>query len=253
MRAAIAYVNQGLGTAILVGRDEQIGETAIKAGIDLDRPSIETHQCAPVATAMPTIADFLYARLQREGYLFRDCQRLVNNDRNIFARLHGGAGRCRRHGHRRHPQLFHRARRCPQGHRPEAAAPGDRRLHRALPRPHRHRRRHRDRTTCPRRRNSPTSPCEAAGFARTHGLRAARGDARLLHLRPSARRARRRRCARPCKLLDARGVDFEYDGEMAADVALNPEMMALYPFCRLSGPGQRAGDAGLPLGIDLDA
>jgi len=38
------------------------------------------------------------------------------------------------------------------------------------------------------------------------------------------------------KLLDQRRVDFEYDGEMAADVALNPDLMAAYPFCRLSGP-----------------
>jgi malate dehydrogenase (oxaloacetate-decarboxylating)(NADP+) len=38
------------------------------------------------------------------------------------------------------------------------------------------------------------------------------------------------------RLLDQRRVDFEYDGEMAADVALNPDLMAAYPFCRLSGP-----------------
>ena len=38
------------------------------------------------------------------------------------------------------------------------------------------------------------------------------------------------------KLLDQRGVDFEYDGEMGADVALNPEKMKLYPFCLLTGP-----------------
>jgi malate dehydrogenase (oxaloacetate-decarboxylating)(NADP+) len=36
--------------------------------------------------------------------------------------------------------------------------------------------------------------------------------------------------------LDRRGVDFEYDGEMAADVALDPDLMALYPFSRLTGP-----------------
>ena len=36
--------------------------------------------------------------------------------------------------------------------------------------------------------------------------------------------------------LDRRGVDFEYDGEMAADVALSKSAMAAYPFCRLSGP-----------------
>ena len=38
------------------------------------------------------------------------------------------------------------------------------------------------------------------------------------------------------EVLDRRKVDFEYDGEMAADVALEPELRALYPFCRLTGP-----------------
>ena len=37
-------------------------------------------------------------------------------------------------------------------------------------------------------------------------------------------------------VLDRRGADFEYDGEMTADVALNSAVMANYPFCRLSGP-----------------
>ena len=38
------------------------------------------------------------------------------------------------------------------------------------------------------------------------------------------------------EVLDAREVDFEYDGEMTVDVALNTEAMKHYPFCRLSGP-----------------
>ena len=58
--------------------------------------------------------------------------------------------------------------------------------------------------------------------------------------------------ARRCASSTSSGVDFEYDGEMAADVALNRELMAQYPFCRLTGPGQRAGHAGVPLGLDLD-
>jgi malate dehydrogenase (oxaloacetate-decarboxylating)(NADP+) len=36
------------------------------------------------------------------------------------------------------------------------------------------------------------------------------------------------------RILDERGVDFEYDGDMAADVALNKDLMKLYPFCRLT-------------------
>jgi malate dehydrogenase (oxaloacetate-decarboxylating)(NADP+) len=38
------------------------------------------------------------------------------------------------------------------------------------------------------------------------------------------------------KLLDERSVEFEYEGEMSPDVALNPRQMAKYPFARLSGP-----------------
>ena len=39
------------------------------------------------------------------------------------------------------------------------------------------------------------------------------------------------------EVLDQRNVDFEYDGEMTADVALDYDLMkANYPFCRLSGP-----------------
>ena len=38
------------------------------------------------------------------------------------------------------------------------------------------------------------------------------------------------------RILDRRRVDFEYDGEMGVDVALNMEVREAYPFCRLSGP-----------------
>ena len=46
---------------------------------------------------------YLYERLQRKGYLLRDCQRLINQDRNHFGASHGGAGRRRRHGDRASP------------------------------------------------------------------------------------------------------------------------------------------------------
>ena len=42
--------------------------------------------------------------------------------------------------------------------------------------------------------------------------------------------------AQATKVLDARGADFEYEGEMTVDVALNPEAAAKYPFSRLTGP-----------------
>src|SRR6185369_7153060 len=48
------------------------------------------------------------------------------------------------------------------------------------------------------------------------------------------RSERSERIVEAVKILDARGVDFEYDGEMAADVALDREKMATYPFSRLT-------------------
>jgi malate dehydrogenase (oxaloacetate-decarboxylating)(NADP+) len=76
---------------------------------------------------------------------------------------------------------------------------------------------------------------EAAGVARKLGY-----EPRLALLAfstfghpPGERSARVQEAVR---ILDRRKVDFEYDGEMAADVALNPDLMAAYPFCRLSGP-----------------
>jgi malate dehydrogenase (oxaloacetate-decarboxylating)(NADP+) len=76
---------------------------------------------------------------------------------------------------------------------------------------------------------------EAAGVARRLGY-----EPRLALLAfsnfghpPGERAARVQEAVR---ILDKRRVDFEYDGEMAADVALNADLMAAYPFCRLSGP-----------------
>ena len=76
---------------------------------------------------------------------------------------------------------------------------------------------------------------EAAGVARRLGY-----EPRLALLafstfgHPPGERSQRVQEA--VRLLDQRRVDFEYDGDMAADVALNPAQMAAYPFCRLSGP-----------------
>ncbi len=84
MRAAVSYANQQLGTAILVGREEHIRNGAEQAGIELDRPGIEILN-ARISTRNEVYIDYLYARLQRNGYLYRDAQRLIHTDRNHFA------------------------------------------------------------------------------------------------------------------------------------------------------------------------
>jgi malate dehydrogenase (oxaloacetate-decarboxylating)(NADP+) len=76
---------------------------------------------------------------------------------------------------------------------------------------------------------------EAAGFARRMGYEPR--VAMLAHStfgHPYSERSERIQEA--VKLLDRRRVDFEYDGEMAADVALNSRLLKQYPFCRLSAP-----------------
>jgi malate dehydrogenase (oxaloacetate-decarboxylating)(NADP+) len=75
----------------------------------------------------------------------------------------------------------------------------------------------------------------AAGVARHMGL-----DPRVAFVSfstfgyPVSERAEKMHIAP--SVLDQRGVDFEYEGEMTVDVALNAKAQENYPFQRLSGP-----------------
>ncbi|EJF91208.1 NADP-dependent malic enzyme [Bartonella tamiae] len=84
MRAAVSFVHQKLGKAILIGREDQIEKTARAAGIDLKRENISLVN-ARLSEHKDTYADYLYKKLQRKGWLSRDCHRAINNDRNYFA------------------------------------------------------------------------------------------------------------------------------------------------------------------------
>jgi malate dehydrogenase (oxaloacetate-decarboxylating)(NADP+) len=83
IRAAASFVNQGLGTALLVGREPRVRDTALALGIELGG-RIEIVNAA-MSSRNAAYAAYLYERLQRRGFLQRDCQRLVNQDRNHFA------------------------------------------------------------------------------------------------------------------------------------------------------------------------
>ncbi len=233
MRAAISYVNQGLGTAILVGRDEPMADMAAKAGIDLERANIELIN-ARHSERTSDYADFLYARLQREGYLYRDCLRMVNTDRNIFSACMvalGEADGMVSGVTRNYSTVLDDVRRVidpmPKHQvigatiaicRGRNVIVADTAI-----------------SDMPSAEELANIACEAAGFARTMGY-----EPRVAMLaystfgHPAGERSQKVRDA--VKLLDQRGVDFEYDGEMGADVALNTEKMAHYPFCRLTGP-----------------
>ena len=84
IRAAYAFQNQGLGRAILVGREELVEQNMTIAGIDPKTADLEIIN-ARLSDHNADYVDYLYRRLQRDGYLIRDVQRLINLDRNSFA------------------------------------------------------------------------------------------------------------------------------------------------------------------------
>ena len=83
IRAAVAFFNAGYGTPILVGREEQVLDKMKELGLPL-LDGVEITNAA-LSNATERYTDALYERMQRQGLLFRDCQRLVNQNRNVFA------------------------------------------------------------------------------------------------------------------------------------------------------------------------
>jgi malate dehydrogenase (oxaloacetate-decarboxylating)(NADP+) len=217
---------------VLIGREDRIAETARAAGL-AGVEEIEIHN-ARLSDHNARYTDFIYQRLQRRGLLYRDCQRMVNNDRNVFAAcmVALGDGDAMVTGlTRRFSQNYEEIRRVID------AKPGERVLGITMIVA-------RGRTVFIADTTEHVEPSavemsdiaiHAAGMARRLGH-----EPRVALLsfsnfgNPMHEKSERLRDA--VSLLDSRTLDFEYDGEMSADVALDANLMALYPFCRLSGP-----------------
>jgi malate dehydrogenase (oxaloacetate-decarboxylating)(NADP+) len=233
IRGAASFVHQGLGTALLVGREDRIREAAADLGVELGN-NIQLVNAA-LSRRNADYASYLYERLQRKGYLVRDCQRLVNTDRNHFAACMvalGDADAMVTGVTRNFSVALEDIRRCidpKPGHRVIGVslvlAPRGRTVIVADTAV----------TEMPNASDLADIAVEVAGVARRLGY-----EPRLALLAystfghpPGERAAHVQEAVR---LLDQRRVDFEYDGEMAADVAINPELQTAYPFCRLTGP-----------------
>ncbi len=230
IRAAHSFVHQGLGTAILVGREERVRAAAEAAGLDLADRGIEIHN-ARLSQRNSLYAQFLYERLQRRGYLFRDCQRMINQDRNYFGAAmvaQGDADAMVTGVTRNFSIALEEVRRViddKPGHRVVGVSivlsrgrpivVADTAI-----------------TEMPSAEDLAEIAVEAAGVARRFGY-----EPRVAMLafsnfgHPPGERAQRVQEA--VRILDSRRLDFEYDGEMGADVALNKELMTAYPFSRL--------------------
>src|SRR5271167_4741162 len=83
IRAALLFAGNGYGVPVLIGREERIHATMAAMGLTA-RDLLEIHN-ARLSQHNKRYTDFLYARQQRHGMLYRDCQRQVNLDRNVFA------------------------------------------------------------------------------------------------------------------------------------------------------------------------
>jgi malate dehydrogenase (oxaloacetate-decarboxylating)(NADP+) len=232
IRAAASFVQQGLGTALLVGREDRVKATARDTGIELGN-GVEVIN-ARLSKRNDTYTAYLYERLQRKGFLQRDVQRLVNTDRNHFAACMvalGDADAMVTGVTRNFSVVLEDVQRCidpKPGHRVMGVSLVLARGRTVLVADTAV-------TEMPNAEEIAEIAVEAAGVARKLGY-----DPRLALLAfstfghpPGERSARVQEAVR---ILDRRRVDFEYDGEMAADVALNADLMAAYPFCRLSGP-----------------
>ena len=230
VRAANTFLNLGLGKPVLVGREKQIREAFKATGIKL-RDEFELHSARESKHAA-AYGDYLYGRLQRQGYLKRDCQRLVNQDRNVFAACMVACG----HAHglvtgvtRNFTTAYENIRLAldaKPGHRPigvslaicrgRAVLIADTSVH-----------------DMPTAEQLAGIAIQAASVARRFGM-----EPRVALLsystfgQPKSERSVHVRGA--VKLLEEQKVEFEFDGEMAADVALSKDVMKLYPFCRLS-------------------
>jgi malate dehydrogenase (oxaloacetate-decarboxylating)(NADP+) len=233
LRAAVMYQRAGLGKALVVGREDDVRAKLEEAGMADAVRELEVVNAANTQH-LATYKDFLYGRLQRKGFDRKDIHRLASRDRHVFAALmlahgHGdglvtGATRKSAHVLERLNHVFDA--------NAEAGAAGITALL------------HKGRIVFiadtlvhewPDENDLANIAESGARVARHLGL-----EPRVAFVSfstfgyPVSERAEKMHLAP--EVLDQRGVDFEYEGEMTVDVALNAASQANYPFSRLTGP-----------------
>jgi len=233
LRAAVMYQRSGLGKALVVGRAEDVKTKLEAAGLDDTFRELEVVNAANT-THLETYKTFLYDRLQRKGFDNKDIHRLAARDRHVFGALmlahgHGdglvtGATRKSAHVLERINHVFDaNAQHGAVGitavlHKGRIVFIGDTLVH-----------------EWPNEEDLANIAESGAKVARHLGL-----EPRVAFVSfstfgyPVSERAEKMHQAP--RVLDRRGVSFEYEGEMTVDVALNAESQKNYPFSRLTGP-----------------
>ncbi|MEL0438306.1 NADP-dependent malic enzyme [Phycobacter sp. K97] len=233
LRAAVTYQRSGFGKALVVGRPDDVKAKLETAGLGDAVRELEVVNAANTQH-FEIYKEFLFNRLQRKGFDRKDIHRLVARDRHVFSALmlahgHGdglvtGATRKSAHVMDQINHVFDAdAKHGAAGvtallHKGRIVLIGDTLVH-----------------EWPDENDLATIAERAAGVARHMGL-----DPRVAFVSfstfgyPVSERAEKMHIAPG--VLDKRGVDFEYEGEMTVDVALNAKAQENYPFQRLSGP-----------------
>ncbi|MEM8579773.1 MAG: NADP-dependent malic enzyme [Pseudomonadota bacterium] len=233
LRAAVSYQRSGMGKALVVGREDDVKTKLETAGIGDAFRELEVVN-ARNTRHLDIYKDFLYERLQRKGYDNHDITRLAQRDRHVFSSLmlaHGHGDGLVTGATRKSAHVLGLINTVFDASAVDGAVGvtallvkgriiliADTLVH-----------------EWPDEEDLADIAVRAAGTARSLGL-----DPRVAFVSfstfgyPISERAEKMG-AGP-RVLDARGVDFEYDGEMTVDVALDPDIMSQYPFCRLSGP-----------------
>jgi len=231
LRAAIAFRDGGYGTPVLVGRDE-VPDKLRALGVS-NPEEFELHN-SRISPLVPKMVDYLYERLQRRGYLRREVEVMVNQDRNIFGALLlvlGEADVMITGTTRPYSQTMRQIRRVfdpIEGRKPFGIHVLVGQSHTVFMA---------DTTV-----NERPSSIDLADIAEQTAAVARRmgHEPRVAFLsystfgNPAGSWLDNIREA--VAILDQRQPSFEYEGEMAPDVALNPKVAAAYPFSRLSGP-----------------
>ena len=233
LRAAVMYQRQGFGKALIVGRSDDVKAKLIAAGLEDAVSELEVVNAANTPH-LETYKSFLFQRLQRRGFDSKDIHRLAARDRHVFAALmlahgHGDGlvtGATRKSAHVL-DQINHVFDANAKGgatgitallHKGRIVLIGDTLVH-----------------EWPDATDLANIAESGARVARHLGL-----EPRVAFVSfstfgyPVSERAEKMHMAP--RALDDRGVDFEYEGEMTVDVALNAESQKNYPFSRLTGP-----------------
>jgi malate dehydrogenase (oxaloacetate-decarboxylating)(NADP+) len=233
IRAAMSYAAAGYGTAILVGRDDVVRDKLAMLG-GQESATLVIHN-ARLATNTAAMTDQLYSQLQRRGDLKRDVQRWVNTNRNIFGCMMmktGEADAMVTGLTRSFADSFEDVRTVLSATGPAGVFGLSLIINkgRAL-------------FVADTAINSQPSPeqvvditTRTAQFARQMGHEPRAALVSYSNFGQSNRTSASK-LREAVKLLDSAPRDFEYEGEMTADMALDFDLLQrFYPFARLTGP-----------------